>query len=224
MNNILILCGGKGTRLKNITTNPKCLINLNNDITFLEYFISQINKSIKCRIYLAIGYKSNIIKDFIKQKDINVDIIEEFSPLGTGGAIKNAFEKTGNEYFTIFNGDTLYSSRDIISFMTSKFNKSIKIAGCHINNNTRYGIIKNSNYLMIVRDNSMETKDLVYGGFSRVHKDIFLSYQKKSFGFEECINNSKISEASYDIHEMADQFLDYGTEGSYKKIIELFNK
>ena len=71
----IILCGGRGARLKPITDEiPKPLVPINNKPILhyvIEHLISyQINK-----IHLATGYKSYLINDFIRNHQFNANIL-----------------------------------------------------------------------------------------------------------------------------------------------------
>jgi glucose-1-phosphate cytidylyltransferase len=71
---VIILCGGKGLRLRPLTINtPKPLIKIDNK-TILEHIINQFLKFNINNIILATGYKSNIFSLFIKKKYKNLNI------------------------------------------------------------------------------------------------------------------------------------------------------
>jgi NDP-sugar pyrophosphorylase family protein len=62
---VIILCGGKGLRLRPITINtPKPLIKIDNK-TILEHIINQFLKFNINNFILATGYKSNVFSNFI---------------------------------------------------------------------------------------------------------------------------------------------------------------
>ena len=67
MIDVIILAGGKGTRLRNIGKNtPKPMVKFNNK-PFLEYLINFYSKKkIVNKIIIATGYKSKIIEQYIK--------------------------------------------------------------------------------------------------------------------------------------------------------------
>tara|TARA_B100000073_G_C23682581_1_gene553144 strand:- start:164 stop:871 length:708 start_codon:yes stop_codon:yes gene_type:complete len=107
--NIYILAGGFGTRLSDIIKDvPKPMAPIG-DIPFLEYQIGLIKKYIEdYQLILLTHYKSEIIEKHFLNND-KVIVIKEESPLGTGGAIKNAM-KIVNQPATspslILNGDS----------------------------------------------------------------------------------------------------------------------
>ena len=88
----VILAGGLGTRLKNISKDlPKVMMDINGK-PFLEWVIRAYINSGITEIILATGYKSNYIKQYFKDGSslgARIQYSEESKKLGTGGAIKN---------------------------------------------------------------------------------------------------------------------------------------
>ena len=106
---VIILTGGMGTRLKSKIKNiPKTMASWNG-VPFLERTINWLNKFEIHNVILAVGYKKEIIKNYFgnQYKNINIIYSEEETPLGTGGAIKQALEKTNQENVIVMNGDIL---------------------------------------------------------------------------------------------------------------------
>lgn len=105
---LLILCGGLGTRLRPITEKvPKSMIEFNGK-PFLEYLINYYKSQGIKEFILSVGYLKEKIKKYFKNgEDWNVKIyyVEENKALGTGGAIKQA-EKFLKDTFFVANGDT----------------------------------------------------------------------------------------------------------------------
>ena len=114
----IILAGGFGTRLKSILGDiPKHMIMIAGK-PFLEYQIMFLKKQGINEIILAVHHMSNKIKSYFGNGSrLGVDIIysEEETPLGTGGAIKNA-QRYIDDTFLVLNGDS-YSQIDIQKFL-----------------------------------------------------------------------------------------------------------
>jgi D-glycero-alpha-D-manno-heptose 1-phosphate guanylyltransferase len=85
----IILAGGFGTRLRSVVSNvPKPMAPINGK-PFLEYQLDYlIGQGIKT-IYLAVGYKHEVISQYFGNsfKDATLIYSVEDKPLGTGGAL-----------------------------------------------------------------------------------------------------------------------------------------
>ncbi|MFA5096764.1 MAG: sugar phosphate nucleotidyltransferase [Candidatus Omnitrophota bacterium] len=105
----LILCGGKGTRLREISGKaPKPMVCIGGKV-FLDIMIEGLRKAGFKRIILGIGYRARLIREYYKYHPVSgVEIVfcEEKAPLGTGGAVKKARRLIKSESFFVLNGDT----------------------------------------------------------------------------------------------------------------------
>ena len=88
MNAAIILAGGRGTRLGD-NNPPKALLVLSGK-TLLDWQMEWLKDKFDV-IVLALGHRAQEVLDYLKNKDYNVKISIEDSPLGTGGAVKKAF-------------------------------------------------------------------------------------------------------------------------------------
>ena len=108
--NAVILCGGKGTRLKTISKGqPKILIPINKKPFIYFLLDSLINNGFKS-IFLLISYKSQFIKDEVGDfyKKVPVTYIEDNKELksGTASAIYSSHHKLP-DHFLLQYGDTI---------------------------------------------------------------------------------------------------------------------
>ena len=85
MPDVFILCGGKGTRFREVRDDiPKALVPIN-DIPFLDLLINDLVAQGCRRIILGTGYLSEQIESHIKKRnDANYLISFEKLTLGTG--------------------------------------------------------------------------------------------------------------------------------------------
>jgi glucose-1-phosphate cytidylyltransferase len=75
---VIILCGGKGERLRPITNDvPKPLVKINKK-PILHYVIEHLKKFDIKSVNIACGYKSNILKKYFSDNkyDINIDLYD----------------------------------------------------------------------------------------------------------------------------------------------------
>lgn len=106
----VILSGGLGTRLRPLTyTRPKPLLPVANK-PMLEHLLDRLPDEVD-RAVLASGYRIDQIRAWAGNLDHRVElvVVDEEEPLGTGGAIANVSEHITGE-FLCFNGDVISSA------------------------------------------------------------------------------------------------------------------
>jgi len=114
---VLILCGGLGTRFREVRYDiPKALAPINGK-PFLDLLIDDLVSQGFTRIILASGHLSNQIEDHLeKRTDIEHNIYRETKPLGTGGAIKFSERHFRSNPVLVMNGDSriVYNFKNLL--------------------------------------------------------------------------------------------------------------
>lgn len=107
----LILAAGMGKRLKDLTADKtKCMVEVNG-VTLIERVLSQLEKLDLNRIVIVVGYKGDLLKNFIASLSVNVPI--EYVE-------NNIYDKTNNIYSLslakeyLLEDDTLLLESDLI--------------------------------------------------------------------------------------------------------------
>ena len=104
---VVIMAGGLGSRLGDLTKKtPKPMLKIN-DIPILEHIITNFISSGFSNFLISVNYKSEIIKNYFKDgTDLGVKIkyLEEKKFLGTGGSLSLIDFKISDPFFVI-NGD-----------------------------------------------------------------------------------------------------------------------
>ncbi len=142
----VILAGGLGTRLRPVTYEiPKPLIPIQGK-TLTEHVIGNLKMAGVKKVYLSIGYKSEQIIAYFKDKDLGVelDYIVETEPLGTGGwmhMLTPAQKKDFEEDFIVVNGDDLFEiDWDKMHAQHKSTKALITIALVEIEDVTKFGV------------------------------------------------------------------------------------
>lgn len=122
---VVIMAGGKGTRLKPITNViPKPLVPIG-DKTILETILDQF-ESIGChKFYMSVNYKADMMKYYLSQLPHHYDIefFMEDKPLGTIGSVSLLKGKITTPFF-VSNCDSINEQdyRDVYDYHVSNHN------------------------------------------------------------------------------------------------------
>ena len=104
-----ILCGGLGTRLKDLTKDiPKPMVDIHGQ-PFLDILIKYVCSFGFKRFILCSGYKSEVISKYYSKKEDGIEYVfsKEEVPLGTGGALVQAKKLIRSKVFLGLNGDSI---------------------------------------------------------------------------------------------------------------------
>jgi len=219
VNNIIILVGGKGTRLGLITKKvPKPLIKFNG-MEFINYQIKLLSELKPKKIILLCGYKKKDFKKKYHNKTfykIKIECVFEKKLLGTGGSLENAKKFIVNNTL-ICNGDT-YFNYSFKKLNDVKFNEIILFL-------IKNKIYKSNNKLTNL---SIKNKKIVFNkkssymnsGFYIVNKK-FKKYLKKGvYSLENDIIENLIEEKVAEGKKVIGDHIDIGT----KKNLNFFKK
>jgi NDP-sugar pyrophosphorylase family protein len=141
---VVIMAGGKGTRMQPLThIIPKPLIPLD-DKTIVEHIIDHFKK-IGCKdFYMSVNYKAKNIRDYFAEleKDYNISFFEEAKPLGTAGSLHLLNGKIDKPFF-ISNCDILIEEdyREIYKYH-KEYNNELTIVGAFRHYPIPYGTLE----------------------------------------------------------------------------------
>ena len=107
----ILLCGGLGTRLRSVVSDrPKPMADIAGK-PFLHYLVRMLSEKGVERFVFALGYMGEQIEAYFQDgREYGISIVYSYeeSPLGTGGAIRNALSKMQEEDVLILNADTYF--------------------------------------------------------------------------------------------------------------------
>ena len=106
----VIMAGGEGKRLKTLTGDiPKPMVKIK-EKTILEEIITNLESHNIKQIYLALNYKADVIKEYLKDgSEFGVDLkyIVESKKLGTAGALSLLHKDVFADAILVLNADVL---------------------------------------------------------------------------------------------------------------------
>ena len=223
---VVIMAGGKGTRMHPITKIlPKPLIPLN-EKPIISHIIDSFTDSGVKHFIISINYKSEIIKAYFKENEdrLKIKFLEEKTPLGTIGPLSLIKDKIKKDFFVI-NCDTILKIdyKDLFSFHKTNKN-SVTIVASVKEFKIPYGVcnIDKEGNLKKIKEKP-NYNFLVNSGIYIINPKI-LKYipRNKKFDFNEFIkillkNNIKVG-----VYPIDDNlWIDVGKLSEYNKALSL---
>ena len=215
INDVVILVGGKGTRLGKLTKcTAKPLIKIKNK-PFLDYLISKLIKLNFKNIFLLCSYKKQTFFKLYNNKIIHkskIICINEGDPKGTGGALFK-IKKIIKKPFFLINGDTFFD----INFydLLKKYNKNKMGIIALTNTKNSVNNKKMINLDLDIKRNiliSKKSTKLMNGGIYLLNNKIFKFIDNKSLSLENDIFPKLINKQLLSGIYFKDKFIDIGSK------------
>jgi len=220
----IILAGGFGTRLKHIVNDvPKPMAPIN-DIPFLSFLMKKMSDIGIKHIVLSTGYLHEKIESWYNHsfEGMKISYARETEPLGTGGAILFALEKTTTENILILNGDTLFDI-DFEYFDNFFHTKKtlLAVALRKLEDVSRYGSVSidnNSKIISFAEKNKTTGEGLINGGIYLLNKSWLKNLNlPKLFSFEKEILEKLYKELDFYGLPFNNYFIDIGIPEDYER-------
>ncbi|NDW09236.1 D-mannose-1-phosphate guanyltransferase [Dysgonomonas sp. 520] len=223
MKECIVLAGGFGTRLQNVVKDvPKCMAEVAGK-PFLYYVIKYLEAQGFTHIVLSLGYKWEIVAEWLTTNEFGVKIsyVVEDEPLGTGGAIGYAFQKTESENVFVLNGDTFFDvdTNSLLDFHLRE-KAEISVALKPMINFDRYGTVEldRHNRIRAFNEKQFCEKGLINGGIYLINKSVLTKYPlPRRFSFEKDILESHIGDTKIYGLIQDSYFIDIGIPEDYEK-------
>jgi glucose-1-phosphate cytidylyltransferase len=185
---VVILAGGKGTRLAELTHKiPKPMVQIG-DKPMLGHIIDIFEKQAMRNFVIAAGYKKKMIESWANEQDSRIQVIDTGEETLTGGRIKRAGQYVGNGPFIMTYGDgvanvdithvwnyhttfkplvTLTAVRPPARFGSLRLDGAGKVLGFHEKNQAAEGWV-NGGFMIIEK----EVLDMIEGDDTNFEKDV----------------------------------------------------
>ena len=213
---LVILAGGKGTRIKELLGKyPKPMLKFNNK-HFIQYVLNCNSKYNFKRIIILCGFRNKIFFEKLNKKLKNLTkiiCIKENKLLGTGGALLN-LKKLNVKDFVLVNGDTVFNINlnsliknldknkiGIVALTKNKDQQSKKLFNLSIKNKSLY---------------FTENSSMMNGGVYFFKKNIFKYINNKNCSLENEILPKLINSKKIQGKFFKDFFIDIGSKHFFK--------
>ena len=222
---LVILAGGKGSRIKSLLKKKPKPMAIFNKKPFLEYIIQSYSKYHFKNIFVLAGYKSGEIFNKFENKHYNctsITCLKEKKPMGTAGALNILKKKRIND-FILINGDT---------FLEVNLNKLVK--SCSENSYGSLTLIKNKSYKsnkklvsMGIKNNKIiyqKKNNFINGGVYFFKKKILKFIKNKNTSLEDQLLPGLIKKRKISGLVVKNFFLDIGTPKNFNRAKNLLLK
>ena len=215
----IILAGGFGTRLSHVVPNlPKPMAPVAGR-PFLEIILERlILKGFK-RAILSVGYMADVIIRYFGHEfsGLKLEYAIEERPLGTGGAVRFAMEKSQNDHIFVFNGDTFLDLEvSHVEAMWQAHRRPI-IVGSIVTDTSRYGrLLSTKGRVIGFSEKRTEGAGLINAGCYVLNEAQFASFNSmRTFSLETDYLARTVSTSWFDLFVTQGMFIDIGVAEDY---------
>ena len=222
---VVIMAGGKGTRLEPFTNVlPKPLIPVNGK-PIVEHIIDRFKDVGIIDFYLTVNYKRKILKAYFEEIecDYKIRFIDEDIPLGTAGCLSNLKNKINKPFF-ISNCDVIIKAdyKDLYEFH-SKGNYDITLVASAKELTIPYGtcILNNQGHLDYI-DEKPKYDFLINAGLYVFNPEMLnIIPNNKFYHITHLISDAKGMGKKVGVYPIDDDaWVDIGQWAEYRKAIE----
>ncbi|WP_417796284.1 sugar phosphate nucleotidyltransferase [Terasakiella pusilla] len=181
---VLVLAGGKGTRLRPVLTGkPKILAPICN-VTFFDILLSWLTQQGAKKVVFSLGYLADQVIEKIAAYDggLSLSYVVEDSPLGTGGGCVLGAAQGHADVLLVLNGDS-WADLTIGEFYKAfiESGSNCALAGVEVEDVSRYGqlIVDQEGFVLEFKEknNGTSSAGLINSGAYLFKKECFSCYE-----------------------------------------------
>ncbi|AXH14493.1 nucleotidyl transferase [Malaciobacter mytili LMG 24559] len=222
---VVIMAGGLGTRLGDLTKNtPKPMLKVGSK-PMLEHIIDTFVGYGFTKFILSVNYKAEVIKDYFKDGSslgIKIIYLEEKTRLGTGGSL-SLIDFEIDEPFFVTNGDVLspFNYEDLLEFHKNNKSNATMCIRKH-SYQIPYGVIEVDKDKNIIEMKEKPINEFfINTGIYVLNSSVIKYIPKNTFYdlpslFDELRKRKKIIKS----FEISDYWIDMGKPSDYNEINE----
>ncbi len=229
----VILAGGLGTRLRDITKDrmPKSMVPIHGK-PFLHHLLLHLKENGVTDILLLVGHLSHQIEEYFGSGDwlgLNIEYSVEDEPMGTGGAVRLARDKINGDFILMYGDDYApYPVKEIYeAFLNSGKTGIITVyTGGELDAPPNVRTETDGNTVLVKDYCKKEVHEGMNGieaGVSIFERDVLSMLDREKFSFEEYIFPRLIRDNQLAAFLTDEKFYDIGTPERLKIIGEMLN-
>jgi D-glycero-alpha-D-manno-heptose 1-phosphate guanylyltransferase len=194
-----------------------------NGLPFLHYVFKYLEEQNCQSIILSLGYMHEVILNWLEQENpfIPVSYVIEQEPLGTGGGIRLAMEKAGDEHVVVLNGDTMFRAdlSQLLAFHNEK-DATTTLALKPMQQFERYGsvCIDEHGLVRAFEEKKFRSEGLINGGVYAINRKQFMEKRlPPQFSFEKDYLEAFVAEGRFYGRAIDKYFIDIGIPEDYQQ-------
>jgi D-glycero-alpha-D-manno-heptose 1-phosphate guanylyltransferase len=211
----VVLCGGLGTRLGELTREtPKPLLDVAG-CPFLHHVLGKLAAAGITDVTLATSFQWQKIARVYGSawKGLQIRYSVEAEPLGTGGAVRQAMSQAQAGEALVLNGDTLFDMdlNALVTFGVQR-NAQVAVAVRRVPDVSRYGAVRIDKDGRMVQfgEKRQQGAGLINAGLYVVKADVFQGIDAARFSFENDVLATGIDHLRLYAMEANGYFIDIG--------------
>ena len=220
---VVVLCGGKGTRLSEYTEEiPKPLINVGPK-PILWHLVQMYGRFGYKNFIFCLGYKGNKIKEYFKnEKNVDIEFVDTGLDANKAERIKKIKHLIKSDDFFVTYGDDL-SDVDIDALL--KFHKKNKkiVTLTAVNLESPFGILELKKNEVVGFREKPKLDYFMNGGFYVFNKKVF-NYMKKGYDLESHVLRDIAKDAQIAAFKHSGFWKSMNTLKDVMELNELYNK
>lgn len=220
---VVILCGGKGTRLQAVVSDrPKPMAAVN-DKPFLELLMDYVAGYGFGRFVLCAGYMGEMIRDHFAARKLpyEVAVSIETEPLDTAGAVKNAEALIKSGRFLAMNGDSIVRA-DLKAFAACHEARRplASLAAAKKEDASAFGTldVDGNGKLLAFREKAAAASGLVNAGIYIFERQVLADIPPgRRYSLERDLFPALAAKGGVNVFEVPGELIDIGTPEGYKQ-------
>jgi D-glycero-alpha-D-manno-heptose 1-phosphate guanylyltransferase len=226
----VILAGGLGTRLRSAVPDlPKCMAPVGSR-PFIGYITDYFRRAGIERFIFALGYKSAAFEEFFEREfpDGSYTVSLEDTPLGTGGAMRQACTLAGDATVLILNGDTFFRiDLNALSSFHAAHQADCSLCLKPMQDFDRFGVVELNaeGRVRQFREKQVYRSGLINGGVYALDRESFLREELPAvFSFEKDYLEKMLDKRRLFGLEQNNYFIDIGIPEDYLRVQTAINQ
>lgn len=212
-----VLCGGFGTRLRSVTDTQKALVPVHGE-PFLARVLRQLARAGVSEAVLCAHYRAEQVAEqlaaFAQDAGLQLMLVVEPSPMGTGGALLNALrEQPPQGRYLVLNADTFVDADGYAMMVQGQGNA---LLGVRVGDRSRYGSLEvdAGGQLRALLEKGREGPGLINAGVYAFTCETFASAAVRACSMEQELLPELLASEAVGVIEYGGRFIDIGTPES----------